>query len=144
MSSCQDTCDESECKGRAALFSFRILNQSGIDVVFLLSKIDQDSVFVLGSNDGAISTLDKFLTVKEIQTPSDTFNVFQFAVDNVHLRYLIETRTADTTITDTIRTDYILQNSDCCGVELLEYEATLNGEPLCENCQADEYHVLLR
>lgn len=142
--SCQDPCNESECRGGGAIFSFRLLDAAGNDVVFELNRISRDSVFALGSNENAISTLQRDLSVKEITTESDTFNVFQFAVDNVHFRYLLQTRTADTTITDTLRTDYILENSDCCGVELLEYEATLNGEALCEDCRPDQIHVLLR
>jgi hypothetical protein len=142
--SCQDPCNESECRGGSAIFTFRLLDEAGNDVVFQLNRINPDSVFALGSNENAISTLPRELSIKELTTESDTFNVFQFAVDNVHFRYLLQTRTADTTITDTLRTDYILENSDCCGVELIEYDATLNGNDLCEGCRPEQIHVLLR
>ncbi len=140
MLSCQDTCDESDCSGRSALFSFRVLNSNGFDMVYELNQIDADSIKVLGSNPGAISNLQKEISVKLF----DTIPVFQFSVDNVHLRYLIKTITSDTTITDTLRTDYILDNSDCCGVELREYSATLNSEPLCEDCQPEDVYIIVR
>lgn len=138
--SCQETCNESECSGRSAIFSFRVLNSDGFDMVYQLNQIDEDSVKVLGSNPGAISTLEKEVSVKLF----DTIPVFQFNVDNVHLRYLIRTKTADTTITDTLRTDYIIENSDCCGVELKEFTATLNSVPLCEDCKPDQVYTILR
>ncbi|QNL22755.1 hypothetical protein HZR84_12660 [Hyphobacterium sp. CCMP332] len=140
MLSCQDTCDESDCSGRSALFSFRVLNSNGFDMVYELNQIDKDSIKVLGSNPGAISNLQKEISVKLF----DTIPVFQFSVDNVHLRYLIRTITSDTTITDTLRTDYILDNSDCCGVELREFSATLNSEPLCEDCQPEDVYIIVR
>ncbi len=138
--SCQETCNESECGGRSAVFSFRVLNSNGFDMVFELNQIDRDSVKVLGSNPGAISSLEKQISIKSF----DTIPVFQVDVDNVHLRYLIRTITADTTITDTLRTEYILDNSDCCGVELKEFSATLNSEPLCVDCQPGDVYTILR
>lgn len=138
--SCQEDCEVSECEGRSAIFSFRVLNSNQFDMVFELNQISQDSVFVVGSNEGAISSLPKELSIKFI----DTIPVFQFNVDNVHLRYLVETRTADTVITDTIRTDYILENSECCGIELKSYSAYLNDVLICEDCQPELVHPITR
>ncbi len=138
--SCQEKCNESDCRAGSALFSFRVLDQNQNDVVFDLNQINKDSVKVFGSNDGAISTLEKQVTIKMF----DTIPVFQFSVDNVHLRYLIRTRTADTTITDTLRTEYILESSECCGIELIQFEATLNGLMLCEDCQPGQINTIIR
>lgn len=141
--SCQETCNESDCKGSAALFSFRVLDENQLDLVFDSTVVDSlviDSVKVFGSNDGAISTLEKQLSIKSF----DTIPVFQFNVDNVHLRYLVRTYSSGTTITDTLRTEYILQNSDCCGIELLSYQSTLNGTLLCNDCQPSQINTILR
>lgn len=139
--SCQDTCNESECTGASSTFSFRLVDENQNDLVEgPFARIDQDSVFVYGSNKGAISKLQKELTIKLI----DTIPVFQFNVDFVHTRYLIETRTADTVVVDTLNTEYILDNSDCCNIELIEYQANVNGNLICEQCQPETVHLFNR
>jgi hypothetical protein len=139
--SCQKKCDESECRGSSALFSFRLVDESFNDKVYgPFAEIDPDSVIVYGSNKGSISILLKELTVKNF----DTIPVFQFNVDFIHSRYIIETRTADTTISDTIGTTYILENSDCCNIELLQYDAILNSQELCIDCKPINVHLLKR
>ena len=139
--SCQDTCNESECTGSSSTFSFRLVDENQNDLVEgPFARIDRDSVFVYGSNKGAISKLEKEVTIKLF----DTIPVFQFSVDFVHTRYLIETRTASATVIDTLNTEYILDNSDCCNIELIEYQAIVNGDPICEQCQPETVHLFNR
>lgn len=139
--SCEDNCDEDECKESSAIYSFRFVDESLNDLVDgPFARISMDSVFVYGNNEGAFSKLEKEVTVKYF----DTIPVFQFNVDNTHQRYLIETRTADTTITDTLGTSYSLQLSECCGTELNSFNARVNGEVQCENCSSEEIHLFTR